>query len=532
MPKKYFCAHCDREFVPETTEDKPRCPVCMRRGGIQPVQTVTSKSGAGRKSLLLLALVLVAAGIGYTAYRATGFTLEETPPLRPLEARELAAYLERDQLSVGKLEGMFVLPTSGDWSTEAQALASSIRRKSASWSLDHPLTREVFTADETLAALDAGEERVHLYPLEAAAAMTAVLRRRGLRAMVAETWDLGEQAPPDPSGLFGYFLVALDDTDAEEPAGFFDPWGGRRDLMPSSVRVLRDTEAIAAGLGTNAARIIAKSGDAGKALPLVESALSLDPVSPSLRSVHGMVLLETGGVTIGAKELEAALELRPDGPRQLNLVQLSLAQAAMLQMAGEGAAADAELDAASQRIGTVITRWPRYSRAHLVLAMLHFGTDEPQRARAELEIAEDLDPTSASLWALWGQYDLSQEDYVSAAARVNRAVALDPENWQLRLQAARALIEAGDERGAQTHVQAALDQVSTEKRDELKQYLSRTLGPGALGDESPSGSASGALVLPEPSVGGSPAAATPTDGDPSRLRLRDPDQDLELDLGD
>jgi len=509
----------------------------MRRGGVQPVHTAASKSGVGRKPLLVLALILVAAGIGYGAYRVTGITLEETPPLRPLKPRELTAYLERDQLSVGKLEGMFVLPTSADWPIEAEALASSIRRKSASWSLDHPLSREVFTADETVAALDVGKERVRIYPLEAAAAMVALLREGGLRAMVAETWDLGEQAPPDPSGLFGYFLVAVYDADAEEPAGFFDPWGGRRDVTPSSVRVLRDTEAIAAGLGTDAARIVAKSGDGGKALPLVETALSLDPVSPSLRSVHGMVLLETGGVTIGAKELEAALQLRPDGPRRLNLVQLSLAQAAMLQMAGEAAAAEAELDAASQTIGAVVTQWPRYSRAHLVLAMLHFGTDEPERARAELEIAEDLDPTSASLWALWGQYFLSQEDYVSAVARVKRAVELDPDNWQLRLQAARALLEAGNEEGARANVQAALDRVPAEKRDELKRYLSRTLGPEALGDQPPSASESGAVVLPEPSVGGSPAAAVPTAGDPalmlgdpSKLRLRDPDQDLELDL--
>ncbi len=537
MPNKYFCAHCDQEFVPETAEDKPRCPACMRRGGVQPVKTTTDRPSTGRKPWLVLALILVAVGVGYGAYRTTAVTLEQTPPLRPLKARELSAYLERDQISVGKLEAMLVLPASDDWPSGGEALASAIRAKSAPWSLDHPLPRELFTADETLAALTASEERVRLYPLEAAAAMTALLRAQGMRAMVAETWDLGEQSPPDPSGLFGYFLVAVYDADSEAPGAFFDPWGGRRDPTPASVRVLRDTEVIAAGLGTDAARLVAKSGDGGKALPLIESALSLDPISPSLRDVHGMVLLETGGVTMGAKELEAAVELRPDGPRQLNLVQLSLAQAGMLAMAGESAAADAELDAASRTIGAVVTRWPRYPRAHLALAMFHLGTDEPERARAELEIAEDLDPTSASLWALWGQYYLSQGDYVSAAARVKRAVELDPDNWQLRLQAARTLLEAGDNEGAQANVKAALDQVPAKKQAELKQYLSRALGPAALGGEPPSASPTGALVLPEPSVGGAPAGAVPAEenpalmlGDPSKLRLRDPDQDLQLDL--
>jgi Tfp pilus assembly protein PilF len=342
--------------------------------------------------------------------------------------------------------------------------------------------------------------------------------------MVAETWDLGEQTPPDPSGLFGYFIVAVNNGDAQKPSALFDPWGGRRDVTAPSVRVLRDTEAIAAGLGTDAMRIFAKSGDSSKALPLVETALLLDPVSPSLRGVQGTVLMETGGVAIGAKELEAALQLRPDGPRQLNVVQLLLAKAAMLQMAGEAAAAEAELNAASRSISAVVTTWPRYSRAHLVLAMLHFGIDEPERARVELEIAEELDPTSASLSALWGQYYLSQEDYVSAAARVKRAVELDPDNWQLRLQVARVLLEAGDEEGARVNVKAALDLVPAAKRDELKQYLARALGAGVLGEEAPSvlpsALPSGGLVLPEPSVGG------------SNLRLRDLDQDLQLDLDD
>ncbi len=524
MPEKHFCAHCDQEFVLETAEDKPRCPTCMRRGGVQLVRAPTEKSGAGRKWFLVLVLTLIVAGIGYGAYRSTAITLEEVPPVRPLEPRELSAYLERDQLVVGKLEGMLVLPTSDDWPFEGEAIASSIRTKSASWVLDHPLPREVFTADETLAALNAGEGRLRLYPLEAAVAMTALLRAQGVRAMVAEAWELGERTPPDPSGLFGYFLVAVYDGNAQEPSAFFDPWGGRRDVTASSVRVLRDTEAIAAGLGTDAMRIFATSGDSGKALPLVETALLLDPVSPSLRGVQGTVLLETGGVAIGAKELEAALQLRPDGPRQLNVVQLLLAKAAMLQMAGETAAAEAELNAASRSISAVVTAWPRYSRAHLVLAMLHFGIDEPERARAELEIAEELDPTSASLWALWGQYYLSQEDYVSAAARVRRAVEIDPDNWQLRLQVASVLLEAGDEEGARVNAKAALDLVPAVKRDELKQYLARALGAGVLGDEAPSvlpsAATSGGLVLPEPSLGG------------SKLRLRDPDQDLQLNLDD
>ena len=37
MATKYFCAHCDLEFAPEDPRPKPRCPKCMRRGGVEPV---------------------------------------------------------------------------------------------------------------------------------------------------------------------------------------------------------------------------------------------------------------------------------------------------------------------------------------------------------------------------------------------------------------------------------------------------------------------------------------------------------------
>jgi hypothetical protein len=135
----------------------------------------------------------------------------------------------------------------------------------------------VYTADQTLAALDASEDKPRLYPLEAALAMAAVLRERGVRAMVAEAWDFGEREPPDPTGLFGYFVVAVYEDGADGPTAFFDPWGGRQAPSPRAFRVLRDTEVIAAALGIDAARIFVKSGDGVAALPLVETALSLDP---------------------------------------------------------------------------------------------------------------------------------------------------------------------------------------------------------------------------------------------------------------
>ena len=543
MSTKYFCAHCDKEFIPEQAGDKPRCPQCMRRGGVEPVQGVAPEGGRRPMWLIIVALIIVAAGIGYGVYRSTAVTLEETPPLRPLEGRELSAYLERDQIRVGAYESMMILP--GDvagWPESAAEVAAQMHAKSSAWSLHGPLQREVLTADQTFAMLNATDERVKVYPLELATAMTALLRQRGVKAMVAEAWEFeGARAPADPSGALGYFVTAVyDESGSEEPSAYFDPWGGRGKVDLASVRLLRDTEVLAAGLGTEAARIFKRSGDAPKALPMVETALLLDPLSPSLRGVNASILVESGGIAPAVKEFEAALQLRPDGPRQLNLAQLHLAQAGMLEVNGEQAAAEAQFGEANRIVGEVIERWPRYGQAHLVLATIHLGLDEPERARVELEAAEALDPDAPMLWAVWAQYHLAGRDPVSAAAKMSRAVDLDPDNWQLRLQAARVFQAAGDDETAAENVAAALRLVPPEKRTEIRRFAERMLGPGAWSGAptpAPAGDTGTKLDLPDPSVTtpAQPAPGTTGDpalmlGDPSDLRLREPDQTLKLDL--
>jgi Tfp pilus assembly protein PilF len=341
--------------------------------------------------------------------------------------------------------------------------------------------------------------------------------------MVAEVWEFdGERAPADPSGMLGYFVTAVYDAeDSEAPSAYFDPWGGRGEVATSAVRVLRDTEVLAAALGTEAIRTFARSGDAVKALPMVQTALLLDPVSPSLRAVSATILVESGGVSEAVREFEAARQLRPDGPRELNLVQLHLAQAGMLEMEGQGQAAQSQWGEANRVVDDVIEKWPRYGRAHVVLATIYLGLNEPERAAVELEVAEQLNPDAPLLWAVWAQYHLAQSDPVTAGAKMRRAIDLDPDNWQLRLQAARVFQGVGEDEAAVENVAAALELVPPGKRPQIRKFVERMMGAGALGVPDPS-----APPSPEP------AAADPALmlGDPSNLRLRDPGQNLQLDL--
>lgn len=495
----------------------------MRKGGVERVDEALPTSTTGRRAAIIAVVVLALVGLGYTAYRFQAISLEETPPLRPLGARELAAYLERDEIRPGSYATMFALPRDVQgWPNEPEALAKRLHGESSRWSLERALAREVLSADATLALMEAREERIELYPLELATAMAALLRARGVDAMVAEVWRFGaEQAPPDPSGMLGYFVTAVVEPGSGEPLAYYDPWGGRGEVSPIGARVLRDTEAIGAALGIEATRQFARSGDGPKALSMVETALALDAVSPSLRVTHATVLVDSGGVPQALQELEAAIQLRDDAPRQLNMAQLSLAQAGMLAANGQPAAAEAALTKASQVVAAVIEEAPPYGRAHLTLATIHLGLADLERARIELETAAELSPDSPMLWAVWAQYHLAIDDPDAAAVAMNRALSLDPENWQLRVQASGVFRGVGDVRAAELNAEEALRLVAPERRSKLRSFL-----------EQMSGSAQLDLPEPAPAPDGEGGTSDPALmlGDPSNLRLRSPDQKLQLDL--
>ena len=530
MSTKYFCAHCDAQFIPEEEGTKPRCPKCMRRSGVERLQGASpKKSSRGRWLWAAAALALIAAAVGYGTYRSGVITLEETPPLRPLNARELSAYLARDQVRVGAYETLFTLPDRIEgWPANSPDLVKQMRGRSSSWSLEQTLPRPVMTADQTMAAMGGEDERVRLYPLESATALTSMLRARGVRAMVAEVWQVeGDPAPADPSGTLGYFVTAVYEDGSAEPSAYLDPWGGREGLSPSSTRVLRDTEVVAAALGTEATRIAARSGDTAAALPMIEAALLLDPLSPSLRVVHAGVLMESGGMAQASQELEAAVQLRPDGPHQLNLVQLRLFQAGMLEANGQQEAAEAQLAEGNRLVAEVLGRWPRYGRAHLTLATIYLGLDDPERAEIELHAASAFSPDAPMLGLVWAQYHLARDELFAAATQIKHAVSLDPDNWQLRLQAAQILHAVGEEDAARQNAEAAIQLVVPDKRAEVRAYLKRVVGTEPVGDMAdrlpapPSEDAAGKADLAEPAL---------MLGDPSNLRLRDPGEELKLDL--
>jgi len=122
---------------------------------------------------------------------------------------------------------------------------------------------------------------------------------------------------------------------------------------------------------------------------------------------------------------------------------------------------------------------------------------------------------------------------------MRRAVELDPDNWQLHLQAAHVFQSAGDDAAARASVAAALELVPPDKRNKVREYAKRMMGADVLGEgeaSSPAHDVAGNLDLPDPVVSAPPPAPDGSSGpalmlgDPSSVRLRDPDQQLKLDL--
>ena len=534
MSRLHYCAHCNQEFVPQGDEADTRCPRCMRQTGVRAAGEVQVNK-ASKRPALLAALVLVVVAVGAYGWYRSSTALEETTPLKPLSTGKLRAYLERAKVDSGRYPELFSLDERKDLGGEPGAVARSIHERMARWPLDHHLPRDVWTANEVFQQLDQTEGRVKLYPLEAAVAMAAVLRESGSDAMVVDVWEFeGEGKPPDPSGVLGYFIVAVSESDPPNATGLYDPWGGRESVRSDATRMLSDTQVVAASLGTNARSMSMQALQAGEALPLIQDALLLDPRAPYLRSAHAKVLIEAGVVKDATEEFEVARQLRDDPPRKLDSAQLRLAQAREFEVNGDNEAALQQWHLANRLAVELVESSPRYAQAQMLLSQIHLTARDLGRARAALDEAERLEPDSVELPLAWAEYYYVNRQPEEAVIVLERAIERRPDDWQLRFQAARAYAGTGDLASSRVHARKALALLPSGRRAKLKTLAREMLG---FDPESETDASSANLPDPDPTLRtpyGAPspfgqAGAAPRDED---LKLEVPGEDLQLNLTD
>lgn len=567
---RYLCVHCDYRFEHEG-DDKPRCPKCMRRHGLERIDDGKAGKGLSKSVLwggLAVLAVLVGGGYAWWSYATPGGVSGKVP-LAPLDRGDVRDWLAHDGVEAGDMAALLrpddAVEAFADKATKGAGSATQKAKKIVAaidaradhkafvpWTTSHPRQAPVRTAAKTLAALKKDGARHHLYPLEVAALAVAALRSVDVPAMLVEAWKFpGDRSPPDPSGHFGYYLVGVwpsGEPNAKTAPRLFDPYGSRGNEPPrDGYRVLDDVQAIGAALTHEAAEALGNDGDTSRALTLVEGAVKLDPRSPQAHTMRGEVLLETGGPEEGAKEIEAAAQLRDDAPRRKNVAAVLLAKG--------------QLDDASRRIGQALDQYPDYADAHAMVAMLHLVKHEDDAAKTEIETAERLDPNLPNLSQIWAQYYLAEGDVDQAVARAQEAVKKRPHDWQTRLQAARIFLAANRYDDMRRQARAILAMVPDARKEQMRGLIQQVLGPTAFAkpaDEvlaGSGGSGSTPDTLPSPGqlqldkgstllgsgssdkkgpstvdLGGNGSGPLLLGGDASKLKLRAPGEKLHLDL--
>ncbi len=485
---RYLCLNCEERFEhdPES-KGKLRCPKCLRVTGLEKVGDPKKVAPPQSPWLVpgIVAGILAALIAGWAVWRSNGpVTVGDEVPEGPLDQEVLEAHLHREHVDARPLtrflvadEGIDALGESAHGSG-AQALAQgvfeAIRARveagaMTSWSMGVPRETPIENASAAWAWLDEDGAHRRLYPLEVAAIMASALRTRGVNAMIAEAFAFpGDHAPPDPSGHFGYFVVAVYDGEVGEgDPRYYDPYGGH-DEPPEArdVRELNDLQVMGAALSLRAIHMLVRESDAERALSVSEDAIGLYPRSPTVRSVRGAILLAAGNAPEALQEFRAAADIREDAPRRNLLASMYLAQG--------------ETDDANREVSAALEESPDYAAAHGTLAAIHMASAEPDEALHELQTAERLDPDLHLLPALWANYYASSGELDRAVEYARRAVDASAGDPQTRLMAARIYRMASRFDDMRREARAVLDATPSGRRDQMTQLIRQLLGPTAL----------------------------------------------------
>jgi len=475
-------------------------------------KAVKAAATGSRAAVIGFAVLLVAAGGGYALYRSTGTHPKGQVPLKPISAEDLR---EDAKVITGQDPGALASLLDADAAIEkfaetaakgqdgaaaqAKAITAAItqrRDKQAFvlWPRVEAREGAPLTAAETLQAIQKDGERKQLYPLEVSALAVAALRSLGVPALIAEVYRYtGETAPLDPAGRLGYYAVALP-KQGDAPQQVVDAYGGRS-TAPSAndFKVMTDAQALGGALALRAQSQADNAGDLKAGLADSELALKLSPSSASVRSVRAALLMATGGVEAGTRELDAAAQLRRDAPRRNNLATMGL-------ITGNA-------DAAAKEVAAALAEAPDYALGHITLATVHLMRGEQELARAELERAERLEPDLAVLPQIWAQFYASANDIDQALVKAQEAVRRRPKDMQALLVLARVDRAAGRYDDMREQARKILAAAPADQQERLKTLLRGMLGPTVF--EAPSDQDEGPAGSPGPSLSGTPDAKGP-----------------------
>jgi len=482
---RYVCLNCGHRFALEEGE-KVRCTSCLRVTGIEKLAEAAPSRPARPPWLVPgAALIVLAAAVGGFAVWRSGAHREvgEEVAMSPLEHDALLGHLRRLRTEARGLTNLLEADEATEQMAErategrrtptemAEGVLAAIRGRAAAqafvrWSLGVPREAGIVEAATVREWIGEDGARKRLYPLEAAALMVAMLRSRGVDAMLAQAWAFpGDGAPPDPSGHFGYFVVAVPQGEGEPH--LYDPWGGH-EVAPATgfFQLVSDVEAIGAALNIRALHLLVRESDASRAMTASSEAVRLAPRSPEARCVRGAILIASGGANEGVAEFEAARQIRADAPRQQLLAGVFLAQG--------------DVGAARRALSAALELSPDYAAAHGTLAAVHLSEGEPDLALEQLQTAQRNDPDLHTLPGLWAGYHATVGENEQAVESAREAVERNPWDVQTRLMAARIYRQAGRFEDMRREAREVVERTPSGQRQDMEQLVRRLLGATAL----------------------------------------------------
>jgi len=489
---RYLCVHCDHRFEYDGDKKKPRCPECMRVGGVEKIRD-SKKAKADEQPKWLVpggvALVVAALAGGYFYWaREAPVTVGDEVPLRPLDqgeleghARRVGATVPEDRLSLFEadeaIEELGDSVSGGSAVARAESMVEAIRERASAqayitWPTSAPRDTPARGAARAFEKMSEDGAREKLYSLEVALVAASALRSAGVDAMLAEIYAFpSDRSPPDPSGHFGYFGIAVYEGEVGEGTPkILDPYGGRgAEPEEDDYRVIDDLAVLGALTNHLAVHTLVGEGEHDQAFDLSQEALSMDRRSPSIRSVRGVVLLTSGGAEEAMEEFEAAAQLRRDAPRLNNLAGIALAQQ--------------DYDRASRQIAAALEIHPDFAGGHATQAALYLARSEMETARGELDQAQEIDPDLPILPMLWANYYMSTHDVERAAEKALEAIERKPHDWQTRLSAAQVLRAASRYDEMRVQARAILEMVPSAQVPQVTDLITQVLGPTALEEE-------------------------------------------------
>jgi len=499
---RFECAHCSHHI--DAADAPARCPSCLRSTGLIPAEEerepIPVQAARAVRSWRRLGI----AALGATT--AVLFTLAGLRDRRedpntgapcPMTVAALDDAFRRHSVDPGPWAEL-LLPGErvSRFAAHAAGRAADADEKSAAVMAgvrklfdDHSLVRanlvethdgDVQTPAQVLAAAERQGPGLKVYPLELAALVTAELRSLGVAAMVTEVLRVdGERAPPDPSGLIGYYGVTYPRSDGSWQG--LDPWQGALLADVARTEVVPDTAAVGAAMALSALGAAVFRMDSERALRLSGDALAIAGHLPTVRSARGVVVLGAHMAEQALQELEAARQLRPDAARMHNAATVYL-------LLGDRERAESLLTRA-------IEAAPELAAAYVTRAALFTARHQTDAATEALARAEELAPSLSALQLALAEREVELGMPDAALSRAARAVEERPAfEALLRLAMLQRHVARYDAmRGT---AQAILALTPPYRGDEVRDILRAALGPTALEivEDLGSGSATDAMA--------------------------------------